>query len=76
MNTHVLDPFILSLITFVPLGGALLLMVFPRRERDIRAFTLAVAVLTFILSLHLPVHFVWVGGDRAQAREAASGGKQ
>ena len=57
MNTHVLDPFILSLITFVPLGGALLLMVFPRRERDIRAFTLAVAVLTFILSLHLPVHF-------------------
>jgi NADH-quinone oxidoreductase subunit M len=58
MNTHVLDPFILSLITFVPLGGALLLMVFPRRERDIRAFTLAVAVLTFILSLHLPVHFV------------------
>jgi NADH-quinone oxidoreductase subunit M len=58
MNTHVLDPFILTLITFVPLGGALLLMVFPRRERDIRAFTLAVAVLTFILSLHMPVHFV------------------
>ena len=43
MNTHVLDPFILSLVTFVPLGGALLLMAFPRRERDIRAFTLAVA---------------------------------
>ena len=58
MNTHVLDPFILSLITFVPLGSALLLMLFPRRERDIRAFTLAVAVLTFILSLHLPVHYV------------------
>jgi NADH-quinone oxidoreductase subunit M len=58
MNTHVLDPFILGLVTFVPLGGALLLMVFPRRERDIRAFTLAVAVLTFILSLHLPVHYV------------------
>lgn len=58
MNTHVLDPFILSLVTFVPLGGAILLMVFPRRERDIRAFTLAVAVLTFILSLHLPVHYV------------------
>lgn len=58
MNTHVLDPFILSLVTFVPLGGALLLMAFPRRERDIRAFTLAVAVLTFILSLHLPVHYV------------------
>ena len=58
MNTHVLDPFILGLVTFVPLGGALLLMFFPRRERDIRAFTFAVAVLTCILSLHLPVHFV------------------
>src|SRR3954447_15993787 len=58
MNTHALDSYILSLVTFVPLGGALLLMVFPRRERDIRAFTLAIAVLTFILSLHLPVHFV------------------
>ena len=57
MNTHVLDSFILSLVVFVPFGGALLLMIFPRRERDIRAFTLAVAVLTFILSLHLPVHF-------------------
>jgi NADH-quinone oxidoreductase subunit M len=58
MNTHVLDPFILSLVVFVPLGGALLLMILPRRERDIRAFTLAIAVLTFILSLHLPVHYV------------------
>jgi NADH-quinone oxidoreductase subunit M len=57
MNTHVLDPFILSLVVFVPLGGALLLMVLPRRERDIRAFTLAVSTLTFILSLHLPLHF-------------------
>jgi NADH-quinone oxidoreductase subunit M len=58
MNTHVLDSFVLSLVTFVPLGGALLLMAFPRRERDIRAFTLAIAVLTFILSLHLPFHYV------------------
>ncbi|HEY1270336.1 MAG TPA: NADH-quinone oxidoreductase subunit M [Terriglobales bacterium] len=58
MNTRVLDPFILSLITFVPLGGALLLMLFPRRERDIRGFTFAVSVLTFILSLHLPKHFI------------------
>ncbi|HWR13851.1 MAG TPA: NADH-quinone oxidoreductase subunit M [Terriglobales bacterium] len=58
MNTHVLDPFILSLVTFVPMGSALLLMFFPRRERDIRLFTFFVAVLTFILSLHLPVHFI------------------
>jgi NADH-quinone oxidoreductase subunit M len=62
MNTHVLDPFILSLIVFVPMGSALLLMIFPRRERDIRAFTFGASVLTFILSLHLPIHF-----DYAQA---------
>ncbi|MGZ4779457.1 MAG: complex I subunit 4 family protein [Thermoanaerobaculia bacterium] len=57
MNTHVLDPFILSLIVFVPLGGALLLMILPRRERDIRWATLIIAMLTFLLSLHLPIHF-------------------
>jgi NADH-quinone oxidoreductase subunit M len=57
MNTAVLHPFILSLVTFVPMGSALLLMLLPRRERDIRLFTMAAAVLTFILSLHLPFHF-------------------
>ena len=57
MSTEVINPFILSLVVFVPLGGALLLMILPRRERDIRIFTLVVAVLTFILSLHMPIHF-------------------
>ncbi|HUN89497.1 MAG TPA: NADH-quinone oxidoreductase subunit M [Terriglobales bacterium] len=56
MSTHVIDSYILSLVVFVPLGGALLLMILPRRERDIRIFTLTVAVLTFILSLHMPIH--------------------
>ena len=58
MNTEDIHPFILSLVTFVPLGSALLLLFFPRRDRDINVFTLVVSVLTFILSLHLPVHFV------------------
>jgi len=57
MNTAILNPFILSLITFVPAGGALLLTLFPRRDRDIRLFALSVSLLTFILSLHLPLHF-------------------
>ena len=57
MSTEVINPFILSLIVFVPLGGALLLMILPRRERDIRWATLIIAVLTFLLSLHLPIHF-------------------
>ncbi len=48
---------ILTLVTFVPLAGAVLLMLLPRRDRDIRIFSLVVSLLTFILSLHLPVYF-------------------
>jgi NADH-quinone oxidoreductase subunit M len=52
-----LDSHILTLVTFVPLAGALLLAFFPRRDRDIRIFSLVVSLLAFGLSLHLPVHF-------------------
>jgi NADH-quinone oxidoreductase subunit M len=52
-----LDAIILTLITFVPTGGAVLLLVFPRRDRDIRLFALVISLLTFVLSLHLPAHF-------------------
>ena len=52
-----LDGCILTLITFIPLGGAVLLLLFPRRDRDIRVFSLVVSLLTFAVSLHLPVHF-------------------
>jgi NADH-quinone oxidoreductase subunit M len=34
-----------------------LLMFLPRRDRDIRIFSLVVSLLTFVLSLHLPVYF-------------------
>jgi NADH-quinone oxidoreductase subunit M len=51
-----LDAVILSLVTFVPLGGGLLLLFFPRRDRDIRLFALVVSLLAFALSLHLPAH--------------------
>ncbi|HUC30605.1 MAG TPA: NADH-quinone oxidoreductase subunit M [Candidatus Acidoferrum sp.] len=57
MNIDNLSPYILSLVTFVPLAGALLLVLLPRRDRDIRIFSLVVSLLTFVLSLHLPVHF-------------------
>jgi NADH-quinone oxidoreductase subunit M len=53
-----LNPYILTLVTFVPAAGALLLLFFPRRDRDIRLFALIISLLTFILSLHLPAHFV------------------
>src|SRR3954468_5414187 len=52
-----LDNNILTLITFAPALGAALLMVFPRRQRDIRVFALVISLLTFVLSLHLPAHF-------------------
>lgn len=48
---------ILTLVTFVPLAGAVLLAFFNRRDRDIRVFSFLVSLLTFGLSLHLPVHF-------------------
>ncbi|MGZ4820776.1 MAG: complex I subunit 4 family protein [Terriglobales bacterium] len=52
LNSH-----ILTIVTFAPLVGALLLLLFPRRDRDIRVFALVITLLTFVLSLHLPVHF-------------------
>jgi NADH-quinone oxidoreductase subunit M len=52
LNSH-----ILTIVTFAPLLGALLLLLFPRRDRDIRVFALVISLLTFVLSLHLPVHF-------------------
>jgi NADH-quinone oxidoreductase subunit M len=62
MNVDNLSPYILNLVTFAPLVGALFLTVLPRRDRDIRIIALVVSLLTFILSLHLPVYF-----HRAQA---------
>ncbi len=55
--TTALDNSILTLVTFIPLAGALLLLVLPRRDRDIRIFALVITLLDFVLSLHLPVHF-------------------
>jgi len=52
-----LDTNILSLVTFIPAAGALLLFVFPRRDRDIRQFALGISLLAFFLSLFLPAHF-------------------
>jgi len=48
---------ILTLVTLAPLAGAFLLVFFPRRDRDIRIFALVISLLTFVLSLHLPVYF-------------------
>jgi NADH-quinone oxidoreductase subunit M len=52
-----IDCIILTLVTAVPLLGALLLMAFPNRDRDIRWFALIVTLVDFVLSLHLAVRF-------------------
>src|SRR6266481_2427397 len=62
MTGEGLSSIILTLVTFIPLAGAALLLFVPNRERDIRVFSLAISLLAFVLSLHLPVHL-----QRAQA---------
>ena len=57
MSIDNLSSIILTLVTFLPLAGGVLLMLFPRRDRDIRIFALVISLLTFAVSLHLPVHF-------------------
>ncbi len=52
-----MNNWILTLVVFVPFMGAILLIGFPRRDRDIRWFSLLVTLVTFLLSLHLPWHF-------------------
>src|SRR5215470_7525410 len=49
---------ILTIITFTPAIGALLILLFGReRARSVRTFALIVAVLTFAFSLHLLANF-------------------
>jgi NADH-quinone oxidoreductase subunit M len=60
MNLAALNPWILTLTTFLPAAGALLIAILPRRDRDIRWFALAISVITLLLSLHLPRHYAAV----------------
>jgi NADH-quinone oxidoreductase subunit M len=55
-NMDSLNPIILSLVTFIPAVGGLLILLIPRRDRDIRLFALVISLLAFVASLHLPVH--------------------
>src|SRR6266581_1212065 len=49
---------ILTIITFTPAAGAVLLLFYNRDHvRSLRAFALIVTLLTFIFSLHLVAHF-------------------
>lgn len=52
-----IDAIILTLIVFTPLVGALLLALLPDRGKTMQYGALAVTLLTFALTLHLPFHY-------------------
>ncbi len=52
-----LNGFILSLIIFTPLVGAALLVLLPDRGRIQQWAALAITLVTFVLTLHLPTYF-------------------
>jgi NADH-quinone oxidoreductase subunit M len=54
-----LNDSILTLTTFVPAAGAVVVALLPRRGRIIQWFTLLVTLITFGLTLHLPAHYVY-----------------
>jgi NADH-quinone oxidoreductase subunit M len=53
-----MDGLILTLITFIPAAGAVVLMLMPRNDKAIRWAALLISILAFIVSLHLPAHYV------------------
>jgi NADH-quinone oxidoreductase subunit M len=54
-----LDESILTLATFVPAAGAVIVALLPRKGRIIQWFTLLVTLVTFGLTLHLPTYYVY-----------------
>ena len=54
-----LNDSILTLTTFVPAAGAVVVALLPRQGRIIQWFTLVVALVTFGLTLHLPFHYLY-----------------
>ena len=52
-----LNEHILTLVTFLPMAGAVALLFLPRSERLVRWSALVISLVTFILSLHLPFNF-------------------
>ena len=52
-----IDHTILTVITFVPLAGAVLLALLPDKGKLMQWSALAVTLITFVLTLHLPFRF-------------------
>jgi len=55
MNPASFNPIILSLVTFIPAIGGVLILLIPRRDRDIKVFALLISLFAFVASVYLPV---------------------
>jgi NADH-quinone oxidoreductase subunit M len=53
----VLNASILTWLTFLPVAGAVVVLLLPRRGRAPQLFTLIFTLCLFVLALHLPAHF-------------------
>ena len=53
-----IDPIILTLILLVPLAGAILVALAPDRAKLPNWIALLTSLVTFVLTLHLPAHFI------------------
>jgi len=51
------DPIILTLLIMIPLAGAVLLALLPDRGKTMQWGALAVTLATFVVTLHLPLHY-------------------
>ncbi len=54
-----LDHQILTLITFIPLAGAILLALLPDKGKTMQWGALAITLFTFLCTLHLPAHYAY-----------------
>jgi NADH-quinone oxidoreductase subunit M len=54
-----LDHQILTLITFIPLAGAILLALLPDKGKTMQWGALAITLFTFLCTLHLPYHYIY-----------------
>ena len=62
-----IDHIILTLIVFIPLAGALLLALLPDRGKTMQWAALAVTLVTFGLTLHLPFHYSYAASPAASS---------
>lgn len=52
-----LNASILTWLTFLPLAGAVVVLLLPKRGRAPEIFSLVLTLILFVLALHLPAHF-------------------